>query len=276
MKIGVISDIHSNIIAFETVLKELENQGINKFIIAGDHICDGPSPVEVIKKIKTLDAYCIKGNRENYILEMYHGNIKKWKDYKQVKAIVWTYDALDNLSLEWIDSLKEKSFFDIYGHKIKVVHGSPRDVYEHIYPKDEDKLNTFTNELDASVLICGHTHYAFVKEVNDVLVMNPGSCGLSLKGSFIAEYGIIEFKDEKWSGELRRTYYDGNLLKEDFLKKDLFNEVGLWSKLIYKSQSDARNYNREFVLRAKELEDNENDFISNKSWEFVENEYKDY
>ena len=44
MKIGVISDIHSNILALEAVFNKFEEKNINNIICLGDIIGIGPYP----------------------------------------------------------------------------------------------------------------------------------------------------------------------------------------------------------------------------------------
>ena len=51
MKLGIITDIHSNIIALNEVLKQFEKIKIDKIICCGDIIGIGPSPEEVVQAL---------------------------------------------------------------------------------------------------------------------------------------------------------------------------------------------------------------------------------
>lgn len=82
MKIAVLSDIHGNLTAFNAVLNDINKLDIDTFIIAGDHIVDCPQPNEVLEKIKSLNAYVIKGNREDYILNYHKGMCNEWNTHK--------------------------------------------------------------------------------------------------------------------------------------------------------------------------------------------------
>ena len=119
----------------------------------------------------------------------------------------------------------------------------------------------------------GHTHHAFIKTVNDRLVINPGSVGLSFIKPFTAEYGILIYDKEKWHGELKTVPYDGELVKRHFEEKNIFKEVGLWSELIYESLRDAVNYNKEFVKEAIKRDKKSLKFITNEVWCELEKEY---
>ena len=49
MKIGIITDIHSNIQALEAVLEEFDRINVDKIICCGDIIGIGPNPEEIFR-----------------------------------------------------------------------------------------------------------------------------------------------------------------------------------------------------------------------------------
>ena len=48
MKIGVISDIHSNIIAFRACTRYLEEAGCEEYLFLGDYVSDTPYTRETL------------------------------------------------------------------------------------------------------------------------------------------------------------------------------------------------------------------------------------
>lgn len=54
MKIGIISDLHNNIVALEVILKEFEAQSVEGIICSGDIIGIGPSPEDVVRKLRNM------------------------------------------------------------------------------------------------------------------------------------------------------------------------------------------------------------------------------
>ena len=42
MKIGIISDIHSNIVAFRACVDYLEEEGCDEYFLLGDYVSDTP------------------------------------------------------------------------------------------------------------------------------------------------------------------------------------------------------------------------------------------
>ena len=71
MKLGIITDIHSNIIALNEVLSVFEKMKIDKIICCGDIIGIGPSPEEVIQALMKISdkLIMVRGNHEKYRLD---------------------------------------------------------------------------------------------------------------------------------------------------------------------------------------------------------------
>ena len=69
MKIGIITDVHSNIIALNAVLNEFEKIEVDKIICCGDIIGIGPNPEETVQELmKNEDKLiAVRGNHEQYI-----------------------------------------------------------------------------------------------------------------------------------------------------------------------------------------------------------------
>lgn len=69
MRVGIITDIHSNIVALNEVLKEFEKIKVNKIICCGDIIGIGPSPEEVVQALMQMSdkLIAVRGNHEKYL-----------------------------------------------------------------------------------------------------------------------------------------------------------------------------------------------------------------
>jgi putative phosphoesterase len=73
------------------------------------------------------------------------------------------------------------------GIRIAMFHGAPWDdprgtSASYLYPDDEQQLRRLA-QVEADVIVLGHTHRAFAKSVDEVLVVNPGSCGEARDGT---------------------------------------------------------------------------------------------
>ena len=73
MKLAVISDIHSNLEAFKTVLADVEAQGVEKIVCLGDLVGYGPNPLECVDLMMDLRKkgkveVCLLGNHDQATL----------------------------------------------------------------------------------------------------------------------------------------------------------------------------------------------------------------
>ena len=67
MRYLLISDIHANLAAFETVLKDAEGR-YDKVWCLGDMVGYGPDPNECVELLLTLDHICLAGNHDWAVL----------------------------------------------------------------------------------------------------------------------------------------------------------------------------------------------------------------
>lgn len=276
MKIAVLSDIHGNLTALNAVLKDINKLGINKFIIAGDHIIDCPNPNEVLEKIKTLDAYVIKGNREEYLLDYYKGIHNEWNKYNQMRAVVYTYSIISENNMKYIDGLPEQLSISLpQMDDIRIVHGSLFRINEGLFPdKHFTRLEKTLQNLKEQVLICGHTHYAWSKEMNNKLVVNPGSVGVPFNENKCAEYAVIIWNGAKWQVSHRQVEYDLKELQQLFFENELFEKCPTWSRLTLQSIREGRDVTTEFITYAYKLAKDsgvsEPEFVPNSIWDMAE------
>jgi len=63
-KFAVLSDIHSNLDAFEEVLRDIDTLAITTIYSLGDNIGYGPEPDAVIERLRSLDIPSVLGNHE--------------------------------------------------------------------------------------------------------------------------------------------------------------------------------------------------------------------
>jgi len=67
MRIAVISDIHSNLLALRAVLQDIEQRQVDVIICGGDLVGYAPFPNEVIDLIKEKEIPCVMGNYDDAI-----------------------------------------------------------------------------------------------------------------------------------------------------------------------------------------------------------------
>ena len=68
MRIALVADVHSNILALEAVMKAIKKHSPDMIISLGDQVNLGPCPRETMDLLKSEKVTCLHGNHERYIL----------------------------------------------------------------------------------------------------------------------------------------------------------------------------------------------------------------
>ena len=235
MKIGIITDIHSNIIALNAVLKEFDKIQVDKIICCGDIIGIGPNPEEVVqvlmqrKDILTI----VKGNHEKYLLEGLPKNVhddKRKMSIEEIKNHEWTYSQLSQGSKNFIKKLQESNVIQIENKKVYITH-YPTDengVYmKHIKKPEIGENKKMFQKIDADIFLYGHTHTISVNNGDNKWYINSGSLGCPKKSN-IANAGILDinekeiyYKQLEIEYDVSRVIYEIEKLKFPFYKKIL-------------------------------------------------------
>jgi len=68
MRIGLISDLHGNLLALEAVLAKLDEEAVDRLVCLGD-VAVGPWSSDTVKRVAALDCPCIVGNWDAWMLD---------------------------------------------------------------------------------------------------------------------------------------------------------------------------------------------------------------
>jgi putative phosphoesterase len=204
MKIGILSDLHSNAPATHQVLSKLTLEGFDRFLCAGDIVGYYPFPNETIEILKSHSIESVVGNHDVAVLT---GETEKFS-IDATRAIDWTRRHITNDSLEYLDQKSKILQTTIDGTEIAVVHGSPQyELWEYVYPEEitPRKIKGWFDS-PPDILVLGHTHVPFEREVNGVHVVNPGSVGQPRDGDNRASFATLE--TEQLEIQFHRTPYN--------------------------------------------------------------------
>lgn len=151
MKIGVFSDIHSNLPALKRVIEFLESKKVDMFLCCGDIVGYGPYPNEVIRFLKGLkNFYSVYGNHDWAVLGLEDLNLL---NENARMAILWTRDILTEESVEFLSNLEMK----LVGHNFIAVHGSLIDPVQEYITGPDIYARSLTRQ-NRKILFVGHTH----------------------------------------------------------------------------------------------------------------------
>jgi predicted phosphodiesterase len=194
VRVAALYDIHGNLPALEAVLAELERGGGVDEIVVGGDVLWGPSQSECLGLLRRAGATFVSGNCEHDVLDP-DGDVDRW-------CLEQLADAERTTVASWPQAVER----DIEGlGKVIFCHATPLDdeaILTRITP--EEAVVTELAGIDATVVVCGHTHVQFDRRVPGApRLVNAGSVGLPYEGVPGAFWALVGPEIE-----LRRTTYD--------------------------------------------------------------------
>ncbi len=219
MLVGIISDVHSNAVALKEVLSVLEKIGVEKILHAGDIVGYNPYPDESIRLFIKKKIISILGNHDRALIT---GDVSGFNPYAAA-ALEWTRDVVSSVSVNYIRGLKQIESMIKNSKRIVMVHGSPYDIDEYIYP--DDAAPELLDAVEGDILVLGHTHIQFKKEYAQGIIINPGSVGQPRDRNPDAAFAVLDTASGKV--ELKRVSYDIEKVIEDMLAAHLPENLAL-------------------------------------------------
>ncbi len=163
MKYLILSDIHGNLEALQSVLHELKSEKIefDECVVLGDLVGYGANPSEVTDKIKELKPKAIiRGNHDRVA-----SGLEDAYDFNRAarKAILWTRSQLTAENRDYLVKLPQGPVE--VGELFDIVHGSPWDEDHYIF-EWQDALTAFQRS-ERKLIFFGHTHVPVIWTFND-------------------------------------------------------------------------------------------------------------
>lgn len=197
MKVGLISDIHSNTVALEAVLEDMPP--VDELLCAGDVVGYNPWPAACVDELRDREVPTVMGNHDAAVVE---GSATGFNRLARA-GVEHARKRLDDDQLAWLESLPvERLACD---GRIKVVHGHPDDPKRYTrYTRPSEFSPRLLDEED--VLVLGHTHVQGVEQYAEGIVVNPGSVGQPRDGDPRAGYAVVDL--EAMIVDTHRVAYD--------------------------------------------------------------------
>jgi predicted phosphodiesterase len=208
MPVAALYDIHGNLPALLAVLADAADQGATNFVIGGD-VAAGPLPRETIDQLIALGdrARFVRGNADRDIVEAYdrrETDVSRLADPAQ-RSAVFAAGAISRSHRDFLDSFVPTVALDVDGlGSVLFCHGSPRSDTEIVTAvTPHDRLREILTEVEQPVVVGGHTHQQFDRQVNGWRLINAGSVGIPYEGRQGAYWALLGP-----DVALRRTEYD--------------------------------------------------------------------
>lgn len=230
MKIAVISDVHGNLLALESVLADIEAQAVDVTVNLGD-ILSGPLWVaETADRLMALGLPTISGNHERQLLA--------GAPERMGASDAHAARLLDDRQRAWLAALPATLRL---GDEVFCCHGSPASDLQYFLEtvtadrrgddspgiraataaEAEQRAGDTLRDAAPALILCGHTHVPRIMQLGDGrLVVNPGSVGLQAyedehphphvveNRSPHARYAVLTRRRAAWQVELRCVPYE--------------------------------------------------------------------
>lgn len=155
MRALVLSDIHANLVALETVLSAAEGQYDTVWCL-GDVVGYGPRPNECVALIREIASICIMGNHDWAALARPGLDVDDFNPHAR-QAVLWTRETLTEESIAFLNGLPDTPVQPEAAPQLLLTHASPRQpVYEYILTPSI-ALENFS-AFNEAICLFGHTH----------------------------------------------------------------------------------------------------------------------
>ena len=205
----MLSDIHANLEALDSVLGDLErNAPEARLVCPGDVVGYGPDPEACIERLRARGASFVIGNHEEMVLGR--------RDFSRcihagIVAAVWTREHLSATAWSFLAGLPP---WTDAAPGVVVCHGDleSADTYVSTGAQARVALGQLRKvRPEAHLLVCGHTHHAvfftaaggfvaaaagreFALPHEDACLINPGSVGQARAGQPLARYALLDLE----------------------------------------------------------------------------------
>jgi putative phosphoesterase len=209
LPLAIISDIHGNLTAMEAVAADIERRGVEHVLQGGDLALAGCQPAEVIDRVRELGWAGIVGNTDELLWRpeeraVQERNAPKLRGLLRVLFEDYapaTRELIGDERIEWLRRLPAEHRED----DLVLLHASPGDLWRAPLPDAEDSVLLATYEsCQAQMVVYGHIHRPYVRQVGALTVANSGSVGSPFDAEPRASYLLIDGSDV----EVVRVEYD--------------------------------------------------------------------
>jgi len=161
MKLAILSDIHSNLEALDSVFKDLQNENVDAIYCTGDLVGYAANPNEVIQLLRQNKVKCVMGNHD---YACFHEEM----EYRMTKnarlAIAYTCQVLRSRNFNFLKVLPRY----IVENGIYLTHGlPPKSVDQYVSLQNNHALIKAFSGFQEQVAFVGHTHLFEIYELTE-------------------------------------------------------------------------------------------------------------
>jgi predicted phosphodiesterase len=154
MRYAIISDIHGNLEALKSVLKDIDSKSIDTILCAGDIVGYYANPEECVRLVRERVSHAVVGNHDYAAIGKV--DTRNFTFYAYA-AMEWTKMKLSDEAREYLESLP----MDLEIDGLFLTHSSPSNPQDfmYVFPDSEEAVFEAFNSLVHRINFIGHTHW---------------------------------------------------------------------------------------------------------------------
>lgn len=200
-RVAVLGDVHGNAVALAAVLDEIRHEDVELVLWTGD-LSWGWEPSATLELVRSVEipARYVRGNAERSLLELRNAQAEALTERE-----AWMLEHHTGVDFAFVESFETSVsvHIEVLG-ATRFCHGSPRSDEELLTAgTPARRIAEATSGIVERVLVTGHTHAQYDREVAGIRTANPGSVGMPYEGR-PGSYWALLGPDV----ELRCTEYD--------------------------------------------------------------------
>lgn len=195
--VAALYDVHGNLPALEAVLADVPDDAA---IVVGGDVAAGLFPSEALERLRALGdrVHWLRGNADRELTPGEAG-------LAPAEMLEWVRSQLSEEQIAFLHALPPSVAIDVDGvGRVLFVHATPRndvDIFTERTP--EERVAPCFAGIDADLVVCGHTHTQFEREIAGVRVVNAGSVGMAYEDAPGAYWALLGPRVE-----LRRSTFE--------------------------------------------------------------------
>lgn len=216
IRLAFFSDVHGNSAALRRVLDDIDAREIGRSFCLGDLVGYGPDPNGVIEMLRDGEIPVLAGNYDDGVghargeCGCYYADDEARRQGEA--SYEFTVRAVTAANKAWLRGLPRERHVVAVGHRLHLVHGSPRRINEYLGHGRDDRTYrrlAAAEEPQTAALVFGHTHVPWHRIYDGLLFVNAGSVGRPKDGDVRAAYTLLELTPGEDIGvEVVRVEYD--------------------------------------------------------------------
>jgi len=187
MRILLVSDIHANWPALQAI-----KEPYDVCLFLGDLVDYGLEPGPCVEWVRKSATYSVRGNHDHHTAQFVKVQGRNGFKYLTMATRVITQERLSSTDRRFLATLPVTRTVTLENTAYLMVHATPRDPMDEYAGADVNFWSPRLQGLHSTVVCVGHTHFPYVLEVGDNLVVNPGSVGQPRDGDPRASYAVID------------------------------------------------------------------------------------